>query len=352
MALITWLAWRTTLKPAMKSLKVTQGVGVLLVNSGTPDAPEEEAIRSWLEQMLTDPVLIACPMPIWRRVLDYVILPRRPKKNVPRYKRFWTPEGSPFVLDSLEQGRALEKQLRARGVEAKVEFAMRYGNPSIASKLELFKEAGVGKLIVIPMYPQECKSCTGTILPEVKRLFDVLADSEWNPELQEVRHYYDNPLYLKALSESVSRTWSPRPNSRLAVSFHSEPVKFIEDGDPYQDQINETAQKLAVSLGLPDEMWQVTYQSRFDNRKWLGPLLEPTLELWAEEGVKDVCVVCPGFAADCLETSLEVAEEARDFFLAAAGDDASFTYVPALGANAGLISALADEVLCRLQENR
>ncbi len=348
MALTTWSAWRTTPKRAMKSPKDTRGVGVLLVNSGTPDAPEEEAIRTWLEQMLTDPVLIACPMPIWRRVLDYVILPRRPKKNVPRYKRFWTPEGSPFILESLAQGCALEKQLQASGVDAKVEVAMRYGNPSIASKLELLKKEGVSKLVVIPMYPQECESCTGTILPEVKRLFSVLADSEWNPELQEVRHYYDNPRYLEALSESVRRVWSQQPNSRLAVSFHSEPVKFIEDGDPYQDQINETAQKLAAFLGLSDDAWQVTYQSRFDNRKWLGPLLEPTLELWAQQGVKDVCVVCPGFAADCLETSLEVAEEARDFFLAAAGDDASFTYVPALGASEGLISALADEVLRRL----
>ncbi len=336
----------------MKSSKDTQHIGVLLINSGTPDAPEEEAIRTWLEQMLTDPVLIACPMPIWRRVLDYVILPRRPKKNVPRYKRFWTPEGSPFILESLAQGRALEAQLLARGLDAKVEVAMRYGNPSIASKLELLKEAGTSKLVVIPMYPQECKSCTGTILPEVKRLFDVLADSDWSPELLEVRHYYDNPFYLEALSESVSQAWNPKPKSRLAVSFHSEPVKFIEDGDPYQDQINETAQKLASSLGLPDEMWQVTYQSRFDNRKWLGPLLEPTLELWAEQGVKDVCVVCPGFAADCLETSMEVAEEARDFFLAAAGEGASFTYVPALGANAGLISALTDEVLRHVEGNR
>ncbi len=350
--LITWSAWRTTPKPAMKSLKDTQGIGVLLVNSGTPDAPEEEAIRTWLEQMLTDPVLIACPMPIWRRVLDYVILPRRPKKNVPRYKRFWTPEGSPFILDSLAQGRALEKRLVACDVDAKVEVAMRYGNPSIASKLELFKQAGVSKLIVIPMYPQECKSCTGTILPEVKRLFDVLVDSEWNPELLEIPHYYDNPLYLKALSESVSRVWSPQLNARLAISFHSEPVKFIEDGDPYQDQINETAENLAASLGLSDDTWQVTYQSRFDNRKWLGPLLEPTLELWAEQGVKDVCVVCPGFAADCLETSMEVAEEARDFFLAAAGEGARFTYVPALGADVGLIAALTDEVLRRLKENR
>lgn len=332
----------------MLSANESHRVGVLLANSGTPDAPEEEAIRTWLEQMLTDPVLIACPMPIWRRVLDYVILPRRPKKNVPRYKKFWTPEGSPFILESLEQGRALEKRLRASGIDAKVEVAMRYGNPSIASKLELFKEMRISKLIVIPLYPQECKSCTGTILPEVNRLFQALVDDAWSPELLEVRHYHDNPLYLEALTKSVVEAWSPKPNSRLAVSFHSEPVKFVEDGDPYQNQIDETAQKLAASLGLPDDAWQVTYQSRFDNRKWLGPLLEPTLEQWVEQGVKDVCVVCPGFAADCLETTMEVAEEARDFFLAAAGKDASFTYVPALGADAGLIGALADEVLRRL----
>lgn len=332
----------------MLSANETHHVGVLLVNSGTPDAPEEEAIRVWLEQMLTDPVLIACPMPIWRRVLDYVILPRRPKKNVPRYKRFWTPEGSPFILESLAQGRALEKQLLASGLDVKVELAMRYGNPSIASKLELFKEMRVSKLVVIPLYPQECKSCTGTVLPEVDRLFKDLVDDVWCPELLEVRHYHDNPLYMDALTKSVIEAWSPKPDSRLAVSFHSEPVKFVEDGDPYQEQINETAQKLAASLGLPDNAWQVTYQSRFDNRKWLGPLLEPTLEQWAEQGIKDVCVVCPGFAADCLETSMEVAEEARDFFFAAAGEGASFTYVPALGANAGLISALADEVVRRL----
>ncbi len=323
-------------------------LGILLINSGTPDAPEEEAIRIWLEQMLTDPVLIGCPMAIWRRVLDYVILPRRPQKTAPRYQKFWTEQGSPFLLESENQAKALQEHLCEESVDVQVELAMRYGNPSIESKLIKFQTAACKKIVVVPMYPQECVSCTGTILPEFDRVFAGLADASWNPEIIKIQNYYENPRYLDAIVQSIQNIWTPTGQSRLAISFHSEPVKFVEDGDPYQEQINYTAEFVASKLGLSNDQWLVTYQSRFDNRKWLNPFLEATLDSWAQEGITDVCVVCPGFSVDCLETTIEVGQELRDLYLSKAKEGAKFTYVPALGADPLLIAALADEILKRI----
>lgn len=322
--------------------------GVLLLNMGTPDAPEEESIRRYLDEMLSDPALISCPPVIWRRVLDHVILPKRPKKTVGRYRAFWTEDGSPYLLDTLEQARLLERKLASMGFDVVCRAGMRYGNPSIESKLAELRDSGVGRLVVLPLFPQETRATTQSALDEVSRCLSALRQDGWNPSVSIVRSYCDNPAYIRALVKSVADRWTPGANSRLAVSFHSTVLKDIEAGDPYKDQAEATALRLAAGLGLDAETWKVTYQSRFDNRRWLKPLLSPTLVQWAEEGITDVCVVCPGFAADCLETSIEVARESGDLFLSKAQPGSRFIYVPALGVTSGHIDALASEVVSRL----
>ncbi|MDO5335609.1 MAG: ferrochelatase [Coriobacteriia bacterium] len=327
----------------MGDLSKSKTTGVLLVNMGTPDAPEEEAIRRYLAQMLSDPALISCPPFIWKRVLKYCILPKRPKKNVARYQSFWTDDGSPYLLTSLAQGQGLERSLRTKGYDVKVALAMRYGNPSIASRLRAFMEQGLDHVVVLPMFPQETRSCTGSIFTEVNRCLSELKAEGWNPKLDFVRSYFDNPGYIDELVKSVTDHWVPLSmgESRLAISYHSTVMADIEAGDPYRDQVEATSQLMAGKLGLTPDSWKISYQSRFDSRKWLSPLLPSVLESWAEEGIKDVCVVCPGFAADCLETSIEVDVECRQLFLSRAGQGARFTYVPALGASSGYLEALA-----------
>lgn len=322
--------------------------GVLLLNMGTPDAPEEEAIRRYLDEMLSDPALISCPPIIWRRVLDHVILPKRPKKTVGRYRAFWSEEGSPYLLDTLEQARLLERKLASMGFDVLCRAGMRYGNPSIESRLKELRDSGVGRLVVLPLFPQETRATTQSALDEVSRCLSVLRQDGWDPSVSVVRSYCDNPAYVRALVKSVVDRWIPGKNSCLAVSFHSTVVKDIEAGDPYKDQAEATARSLALGLGLDAETWKVTYQSRFDNRRWLKPLLAPTLVQWAEEGITDVCVVCPGFAADCLETSIEVARECGELFLSKARPGSHFTYVPALGVTPEHIEVLASEVVSRL----
>lgn len=330
------------------SLVAEGRVGVLLLNMGTPDAPEEEAIRRYLAEMLSDPALISCPPVIWRRVLDHVILPKRPKKTVGRYRSFWTDAGSPYLLDTLEQARLLERKLKAQGFDVVCRAGMRYGNPPIMSRLCEMRDSGVMRLVVLPLFPQETRATTQSALDEVSRCLSSLSADGWDPSVSLIRSYCDNPAYIRALTKNVAEAWHPGSNSRLAVSFHSTVVKDIEAGDPYRDQAESTAQGVARGLRLKDGSWKVTYQSRFDNRKWLKPLLVPTLEEWAKEGVDDVCVICPGFAADCLETSIEVAGDARDRFLSCAKPGARFTYVPALGTSAEHIDLLASEVISRL----
>lgn len=319
--------------------------GVLLMNTGTADEPTIPAVRAYLYEFLMDPAIIGAPEFIRKLIVKHIVR-NRPQRTVKNYEVFWTPEGSPFVIGCYKQAKALKTELSSRsGDEVEVAVAMRYGSPSVLDGLHELRVAGCERVIVLPSYPQQVNVCAGTCFTKVH---DVLGKLErqygWEPELVEVPYFYDQHAYRLALAKRVASCWRYSEGSRLVVSFHSTLLADIEAGDPYRDQTEMTAAALAADLRIPVEAVSVSYQSRFDNRKWLQPLTEPSVLAMAQSGVKDVCVVCPGFTVDNMETVLEVSRDLRKTYMEAAGRESNFTYVPALCDDDGLVAAMADAV--------
>lgn len=327
-------------------------VGVLLINTGTPDSPDEQAIRRFLAQMLSDPALVSVPRVIWKRVLRYFILPNRPKKTVSTYRKMWDENGSIFMNASFAQRSALEAELSRRGLfggGVQVKLAMRYGSPSVESQVGQLRAAGCSTVVVVPLYPQYARVCAGTCFAEADRHLRALEEKGYRPVVCRVNCFFEQPAYRKALAQSVSRLWEYRPGRKLVVSFHSTVMKDIEAGDPYREQTQATARQLAHDLGIPDEDWIVSYQSRFDSRKWLQPFTVDVLKHMGVLGVDDVCVVCPGFVAENIESKVETGEQLREAFLSSARPGSRYTYIPTLNDDPGLIAALADAVECELR---
>ena len=360
----------------MKGMTV---LGVLIMNTGTPDEPTPEAIRPYLKQFLSDRNLIDMPPALWQPILNLFILPNRPKRTAPLYQAIWMPEGSPFIKTSLEQRDALEARLGELISEpVTVQVGMRYGNPSTELALVKLRNAGADTIVVLPLYPQYTKSCAGTCFEEFDRAFarvyghapeggnredaapngDALrtagsptsaaAPTANAPRIVRIGHYWDAPGYLKALASSIRRSWDYAPGSKLVVSFHSIPMSHAKTGDPYPEQTLATAR----ALGIPRGDVRLAYQSRFDSRTWIGPFLEPVLSRLAKEQTKNVAVVCPGFSADCLETLHEVGDLAARHFAEECerfgNEGARFSYIPALGADAAFIESLAHAVACKV----
>lgn len=319
-------------------------LGVLLMNTGTPDEPTIPAVRAYLQEFLMDPAIIAAPYPI-RKVLVNRICKKRPQHTVANYQAFWTPEGSPFLLASQRQAAALQLELETRTGEAvQVALGMRYGNPGIRAALDQLQSAGCTRVVCLPCYPQQVNVCAGTCLKEAHAQLNARSQKGWSPAVFDVHSFCAQPAYQEALAASVRNVWTYTPGAKLLVSFHSTLLADIENGDPYRDQAEATCAALASALGVPPEDALVVYQSRFDNRKWLQPFIKPTLQALVAAGVKDLCVVCPIFTAENTETALEINRDLRQTFEKAASEGARFTYVPSLDDAPGLISALADEV--------
>lgn len=318
--------------------------GIIIANTGTPTAPTPDAIRVYLRQMLMDPYLINCPRPIWKPILERFILPTRPERTAPRYRSIWTPEGSPFMLDSLAQQRLLQIELARRGLDVPVELGMRYGEPSLATAADRLIERGCNAALLIPLFPQQAQVTTASCIEEFERAVATRPLAE----TRTVTRYCDRPAYIRALADSIRQAARLRPGSKLLFTYHSTLVKDIERGDPYNAQCWETARLTAQELGLNGSDWTCSFHSRFDSRKWVGPEADVVLTQWANEGVNDVAVVSPSFAADCLETLVDIAIEQRGLFLEAHraahpdGPAASFTYVPCLGRRSDHIALLAD----------
>ncbi len=325
--------------------EVPARTAVLLVNLGTPEAPTPAAVRTYLKEFLLDPRVVEIPQIVWRPVLQGVILPRRGRDAAARYAGIWTPEGSPLLVYSRRQQHQLSLELASRGLSVDVELAMRYGEPSLAAAFDRMRHAHVGRILVLPMYPQYSATSTASVLDGVMHWMLGQRDV---PELRWVRDFHDDPGYLDALAQSVLAVWDVRGRpDRLLLSFHGLPQRNITLGDPYQEQCLRTAQRLAEVLQLPPEMWAVSFQSRFGRARWIEPYTVDTLHAWGRAGVGRVDVLCPGFVADCLETLEEIAVEARKEFLTAGGRE--FHAIPCLNAAPRFISALADLVQRHLQ---
>lgn len=318
--------------------------GILIMNTGTADEPTIEAVRRYLGEFLMDPYILGMPTP-FRRMLVKHICKHRPERTVHSYEEFWTPEGSPFMIASYKQRDRLAVELAAVVAQpTQVALGMRYGNPSIASALEELRDGGCERVILLPLYPQQVRVCAGTCFVKAEEELAKLTAQGWKPQVIKIPYFYEQDQYCEALAQSVRDAWEYKPGSKLIVSFHSTMMKDIAKGDPYVAQTRKTAVRLARDLDVPFEDLRVSYQSRFDARSWLQPFTEPTVLQLADEGVSDLCIVCPGFTADNIETAIEVDRDLRAAYLERAPQGAIFTKVPALNASSGLIKALASVV--------
>ena len=324
---------------------VSERIGVLLCNLGTPDAATPPAVRRYLAEFLSDPRVVEIPPALWQPILHGIILRRRPAVSAKKYQSIWLPEGSPLLVYSRKQAVMLRGYLGESGCDASVRLAMRYGQPSVATELDALKAEGCTRVLVLPLYPQYSGTTTASVIDAV---------TEWTraarhvPELRFVYRFHDDAGYIGALAKRVREHWMAkgRPDT-LLMSFHGVPQRTVDRGDPYVAECRETARLLAAQLGLGKDQWQLSFQSRFGRAQWVGPATQATLEQLGRAGARRVDVVCPGFVSDCLETLEEIAIEGRAAFTAAGGGE--LDYVPCLNDHPAWVTALAGLVQRHLQ---
>lgn len=314
-------------------------VGVLLVNLGTPAAPTPKALRHYLREFLSDRRVVELPRWQWWPILYLFVLTSRPRRSAALYRRIWWPEGSPLLVISQRQRDGLAQRLaKAFGDQVQVALAMRYGRPSIAEGLRELIAAGCGKLLVFPLYPQYASATTGSSLEAV---FSALGSLRVIPEVRTVGSYFDHPGYIKALSASVQEVWQQQGQCQyLLFSFHGIPEKAALAGDPYPQQCRATAQLVAEELKLAPQTWGVAFQSRFGRERWVEPETIAVVRELGASRLSRLDVLCPGFAADCLETLEEIAITNREAFEEAGGGH--FRYIPALNDRSDHLQTLAD----------
>jgi ferrochelatase len=320
--------------------------GILLLNLGTPDAPTKQAVKPYLKQFLSDPRVVEIPSAIWWLILNGVILQTRPKKSAEKYASIWDKhEGSPLRFHTEKQAKLLQGWLGER-VKSPfvVDYAMRYGNPSVDSALARMAEQGCERILTIPLYPQYAASSTASAMDAV---YSYLMRKRNQPALRTVKHYHDDAGYIHALATNVQNYWmqNGRPDI-LIMSFHGVPRYTLEKGDPYHCECHKTGRLLAEALGLSSDQYRVTFQSRFGRAEWVKPYTAATLEELGHAKTRRVDVVCPGFVADCLETLEEIAMEVKSDFIKAGGGE--FHYIPALNENSAWINALGELALNHL----
>ncbi len=302
-----------SLPPGHPSLPEPQ-IGVLLINLGTPDAPEVRAVRRYLAEFLSDPRVVEIPAIAWKPILHGFILRTRPRRSAEAYNQVWTNEGSPLAAIARRQAHALRERIAGR---ASVHYAMRYGNPGIAAALGNMVREGCTRILAAPLYPQYCAATTATANDAV---FAALAGMRVQPALRTLPSYYDDPLYIEALRANLMRQLQALDfePERLLLSFHGMPQRTLSLGDPYHCHCQKTARLLSEALGRAVD---VAFQSRFGRAKWLEPATDVTLATYAKNGVTRIAVAAPGFSADCLETLEELGIRGRETFLSAGGKD-------------------------------
>ena len=314
-------------------------IGVLLINLGTPDAPTPAAVRAYLREFLSDPRVVEIPRAIWLPILYLFVLTLRPRDSAHRYAQVWMSEGSPLKVHTERQATLLRGYLgeRAPALPLTVDYAMRYGTPSIPDKLRALKAQHCDRILLVPLYPQYSASTTATAFDTAFRCVQGLRNQ---PSLRTVRSFHDHPGYIAALAQNVRDYWArnQRPDM-LLISFHGVPRATLDKGDPYHCECHKTTRLLAERLGLEPDSYLTTFQSRFGREPWLLPYTDETLKSLAAQGCRSVQVICPGFASDCLETLEEIDMAYRKLFLQAGGQ--RFEYIEALNSDPAHIAMLA-----------
>jgi ferrochelatase len=311
--------------------------GVLLVNSGTPDSLTAGGVRSFLRRLLRDRRTIEVPRAIWCWILYFIILPLRPARVLPKYRRVWTDRGSPLLLHSQALRDAMRARLAADGHDVAVELGMLYSTPDVAQGLAALRDAGAQRIVVLPLFPQYSGTTNAAALDQVG-----IALRSWRfvPELHFAADYASCPAYIDALATSVrAHRQQHGAGEHLLMTFHGIPRQYVEEGDPYQRKCELTARALAAALCLDDTDWSLSFQSRVGTAEWLRPYTDDVIVALARRGVRTLDAICPGFAVDCLETIDEIGHECDVTFRAAGGTQ--LRYIPALNAGPAQVELLA-----------
>lgn len=323
------------LEPSVNSDKI----GVLLVNLGTPDSTDAPAVRRYLREFLSDPRVVDYPRLLWLPLLHGIILNVRPAKTGKAYAKIWRRQSneSPLRYYTRQQAELLADRLNTEHVQ--VDWAMRYGNPSIATKLEDLRKKGCERIVLFPLYPQYSATTTGTVNDKA---FAILQKMVWQPALRTVPAHYDHPVYIKALADTATNHLTAQPAQRLILSFHGLPQRYADNGDPYPAHCEGTALALRAATGWDTEFAPLAYQSKFGREKWLEPSTESMVIAAATQGLKNIAVMAPGFVADCIETLDEVGIGLAKIFRAHGGEELNL--VPCLNDSPGMIDLLAQIV--------
>ncbi len=317
-------------------------LGVLTVNTGTPDAPRAAAVRRFLARFLADQRVVELPRALWLPLLHGLVLPLRAPRSARNYRRVWMDGGSPLAVHASRLREALELELESRRPGAvAVESAFLYSGSGVRAALAKLRDAGAGRIVVLPLFPQTSGTTTGPVYDQVGA---ALRDWRALPDLELIGGYHDHPDYIAALANSVREHWQRHGRTaQLLMSFHGLPQRCVQRGDPYEQQCRRSASLLAAALELGAGEWSLSFQSRFGAQRWLGPATEQVLAQMPGRGLRSLTVICPGFALDCLETLEEIALQGRAAYLRAGGEQ--YQYVPALNDRGDHVRALARRVL-------
>jgi len=318
----------------VKDSNETARRGVLVANLGTPESPDPRGVAKFLRAFLSDPRVVDLPRWLWLPLLNLVIIPLRCRRSAAAYRSIWLPEGSPLLV--LTRRLAQRLATRMHGV-CKITTGMRYGEPSIRSALEDLRQGGVNSVVVLPLYPQFSGTTTSSIYDAVEQ---ALQDMNWHPELRRVNEYHLHPAWVAAVATSiVDFRKKSGAADKLVFSLHGIPQRYVANGDPYEQHCRASVAAIARAAQLEEDEWLLTFQSRVGREPWLMPYTDLTLKQLAQQGVRHVQVVCPGFAVDCLETLEEIAMQNHENFIAAGGE--RLEYIPALNDSDGHVEALS-----------
>ena len=298
-------------------------IGVLLANLGTPDSPTPKSISRYLWQFLTDPRVVDLPRCKWYPLLKAIILPLRSKRIAKNYQAIWTEQGSPLLAISRQQKDALQAYLDKQNIDTQVEIAMTYGNPSMQSAVKNLLENQVDRIIVLPLYPQYSSSTTGAVFDAFA---NALKEERGLVPFDFIHSYHVDGNYINALADSIKVRL--KPDEFLLFSYHGIPLRYEKMGDYYREHCKQTTIAVVNKLGLTENQWGMTFQSRFGREEWLQPYTDKFLESAATQNIQKIAVICPGFSVDCLETIEEIDKENRENFLTNGG--LSYQYIPAL----------------------
>lgn len=321
---------------------------VLLINLGTPAEPTPAAVRRYLKEFLSDPYVVEIPRLVWWIILNGFILPRRSKESAARYTSIWTKEGSPLRAHTVAQSKFVRGYLGEQGrSDIHVDYAMRYGEPSIKSRLSDLKEKNISRVLLLPLYPQYARSSTATALDAATAAMQAL---DYHPDVRTIEHFFDQPGYIAALANSVReyRTRSAGRPDQLVMSFHGVPQYTVNRGEPYQDQCIKTGKLLAQALNLREDQYRICFQSRFGRAEWIKPYTFDILSELGQQKTGRIDVICPGFVADCLETLEEIAIEGKAVFQKAGGGE--YNYIPCLNERHDWLKTLTNMTLDALEK--